>query len=175
LETVATIDEGLPQKATQMKLDVLSAMHFIAEPWRLTTPRGFSIDHVSSNDDSAVKLTEVEENDWHSLQPHGMQFVDYPTCDSALEICGVWSVDQLLDQQLTRPEEESEEKEEVAERKATTFLDALKGQGATRQYMCPFDIKNSITVMCRGVENELYRLTAYLPVYLGECWESTLK
>jgi hypothetical protein len=30
---------------------------------------GFSIDHVSSNDDSAMKLSEDEEDDWHSLQP----------------------------------------------------------------------------------------------------------
>jgi hypothetical protein len=61
-----------------MKLDVFSAMHFTAETWRLITPtavkncfvkRGFSIDHVSSSDDSAVKLSEDEEDDWHSSQP----------------------------------------------------------------------------------------------------------
>jgi hypothetical protein len=55
-----------------MKLDVLSAVHFIAEAWRLMTPTtikncfvkcGFSIDHVSSNEGSAVKLTGGEEDD----------------------------------------------------------------------------------------------------------------
>jgi hypothetical protein len=69
-----------------MKLDVLSAMHFIAEVWRLiksTTIKnfyvkcGFSNDHDSSNDDSAVKLSEDEEDDdWHNLQPLGVQFED---------------------------------------------------------------------------------------------------
>jgi hypothetical protein len=49
---------------------------------------GFSIDHASSSEDSAVKLTEDEENDWHSLQPLGMLFEDYTTHDSALEVCG---------------------------------------------------------------------------------------
>jgi hypothetical protein len=55
------MDEGLLQDVTQMKLDVLSAMHFLAEAWRLiksTTIKdvyvkcGFSNDHDSSNDDS---------------------------------------------------------------------------------------------------------------------------
>jgi hypothetical protein len=49
-----------------------------------------------------------------------VQFELYKTCDSTLEVCGTQSVDQVLDQQLTRPEEE----EEVAEHKAT-FLDVL--------------------------------------------------
>jgi hypothetical protein len=78
-------DEGLLQDVTQMKLDVLSAVHFTPEAWRLVTPTtikncfvkcGFSIDHVSSNANSAVKLSEDEEDDWHSSQPPGVQFED---------------------------------------------------------------------------------------------------
>jgi hypothetical protein len=70
-KTAATTDGGLHQDATQMKLKVLSAMHFITEPWILITPTtikncfvkcSFSIDNVSSND-SAVKLVEDEEDD----------------------------------------------------------------------------------------------------------------
>jgi hypothetical protein len=100
-------DGGLLQDATQMKLDVLSAMQFIAEAWRLITPTiikncfvkcGFSIDHVSSNDDSAVILSEDEEDDWQSLQALGVQSEGCTTCDSALEVCGVRSVDCVLDQ-----------------------------------------------------------------------------
>jgi hypothetical protein len=54
-----------------MKLYVLSAMQFIAEVWRvitLTTIKscfakcGFPVDHVYSNNDKALKLTEDEEN-----------------------------------------------------------------------------------------------------------------
>jgi hypothetical protein len=37
-KTVAMIDERLLQDGEQMKLDVLSAMHFTAEAWRLITP-----------------------------------------------------------------------------------------------------------------------------------------
>jgi hypothetical protein len=36
--TVAMIDGGLLQDAAQMKPEVLSAMHLMAEPWRLITP-----------------------------------------------------------------------------------------------------------------------------------------
>jgi hypothetical protein len=64
-----------------MKLDMISATHLIAEPSGLITHTtikdrivkcGFSTDHVSSSDESAVKLSEDEEDDWHSLQPLGM-------------------------------------------------------------------------------------------------------
>jgi hypothetical protein len=128
------IGEGLLQDATQMKLDVLSAMRLIAEPWRLITPATikncvekfvFSNDHVSRND-SALELCEDEEGDWHSIHSLGVQFEDYTTCDSALEVCDVQSVDQMLDQHLTRPEEEPEEEEEVGDLKST-FLGTLKG------------------------------------------------
>jgi hypothetical protein len=37
-KNVAMIDGGLLQDVTQTKLDVLFAMHFIAEAWRLITP-----------------------------------------------------------------------------------------------------------------------------------------
>jgi hypothetical protein len=72
---------------------------------------------------------------------------------SALKVCGVLSVDHMLDQHLIMPEEE-----ELAEHK-TTFLDALKGQETARKYICQFDTKNNIVtctpwsrrylVMCR--------------------------
>jgi hypothetical protein len=52
--------------------------------------------------------------------------------DNALEVCGVWSVDQVLDQHLTRPQEEAEEEEEVAEYEVT-FLNAPRGLKAARK------------------------------------------
>jgi hypothetical protein len=82
-----------------------------------------------------------------------VQVEDCTTCVSALEVCGIWSVDQVLGQHLTRLEEE-----EVAEHKAP-FLDALKGLEAARKYICQFDTENN-TLMCNEVENELYRLRA---------------
>jgi hypothetical protein len=98
-----------------MKLDVLVAMHLIAKAWRLTTPTtfkncfvmcGFSVNHVGSKNGSAVKLGEDEGGEWENLQPHRVQFKDCTACDSALEVCGIQSVVQVLGQQLTRLEEE---------------------------------------------------------------------
>jgi hypothetical protein len=149
------------QDAAQMKLDVLSTVHFTVEAWRLLTLTtvknffvkcGFSTDHVSSNDDGVMELSEDEEDYWHSFQPLEVQSEDYSTCGSVLEACGVQSVNQVLGQHLTRPEEE----EEVIEHKAT-FLDALKGLEAARKYICRFDMENNIIVMCNEAENELYR------------------
>jgi hypothetical protein len=56
---------------------------------------GFSIEHVSSNDDCAMKLGEDEEDGWYNLQPLGVPFHYYIICDSALEISGIQSVNQV--------------------------------------------------------------------------------
>jgi hypothetical protein len=72
LKTAATLDGGMLQDAAQMKLDVLFAIHIIAETWGLKTPTTikngfmkchFSIDNFSNNDDSSVKLSEDEEDE----------------------------------------------------------------------------------------------------------------
>jgi hypothetical protein len=69
-KTVAMVDGRLIQDDTQMKLDVLSAIDFIAHAWRLITSAtikicfvkcGFSNDHVSSNDNSAVKFNKEKK------------------------------------------------------------------------------------------------------------------
>jgi hypothetical protein len=65
----------------------------------------------------------------------------------------------MLDQHLTRSDEDPEEEEEVAEHEAT-FLDAVKELEAARKYMCQFGTENSVIVMCNYVGNELYRLRA---------------
>jgi hypothetical protein len=69
-----------------------------------------------------VKLSEAEEDDWHSSPPPlGVQSEDYTTCNSALEVCGIQSSDQVLDQHLIM----LAAKEELAEHNAT-FLYVLK-------------------------------------------------
>jgi hypothetical protein len=73
-------------------------------------------------------------------KPLGVQFEDYTTCDSALKVCRIQSVDQVLDQHLTRPEEE-----EDAEHKAT-FLDELKEWDAVGRYMRQSDTESNIIV-----------------------------
>jgi hypothetical protein len=64
------IDGGLLQDSACVILDVLSAMHFIAVPWRLISLTavkrcfahyGFPVDHVSSTDNVALKFTEIEK------------------------------------------------------------------------------------------------------------------
>jgi hypothetical protein len=50
-----------------MNLDVMSAVHFIAEAWILITMKncfakcGFLVGHVYSNDDNEVTLTEDDK------------------------------------------------------------------------------------------------------------------
>lgn len=77
-----------------------------------------------------------------------MQFDDNNTCESAVKICGVQSISQVLDKQFTRPEEESEEEgeAEVAE-DTVTFLDALKALQVATQYMCQL-IQMAVLLKC---------------------------
>jgi hypothetical protein len=64
-------------------------------------------------------------------------------------VYGVHTVKQVMDQQLSRPEEDVAANE-------LTFLDALKGLAVARRYMCQFDIED--IVICSLVKNELYIL-----------------
>jgi hypothetical protein len=57
---------------------------------------GFSVQHVNGNDDSAMKLSADAEDDIHSVQPLGVQFENFRTCDSALVVCGIQRVIQVL-------------------------------------------------------------------------------
>lgn len=75
-------------------------------------------------------------------------------CESDTVVYRFHSVDEALDQQLERPEEEEEE---VAEDKET-FLDALEGLKLVRKNMCHFDLEDSIVTMCNKLEKVLYRL-----------------
>ena len=59
-----------------------------------------------------MKFTEGEENDLSFVTSHNA--VLRTTCDSALDIYAAYSVDHVLDQQLTRPEE-PEEEEQISE------------------------------------------------------------
>jgi hypothetical protein len=100
---------------------------------------GFSVHCISNNDNSAVILA-VDENEWHSLQPSGMQSEDNTTRDSALEVCRIKSVDQVFYQQLTMPEEESED-DKISEHKAV-FLAAMIEMEAAKKYMYQCDTEN---------------------------------
>jgi hypothetical protein len=59
-------------------------------------------------------------------------------------VCVVHAVDQVLDQQLTRPEDDmEEEKDDVTEDKAM-FLDSLEGLEGARKFMCQFGIEDQV-------------------------------
>lgn len=78
----------------------------------------FPIDHIiSSNDDSALKLTEEK----CSLQPVWVQFEGYMTCDSALDICGVHTVNCVWDHRLTTSEG-SQKKKELQKMKQNSWM-----------------------------------------------------
>jgi hypothetical protein len=74
---VTTGETGIALTAWSSKL--------VSVMFRIDGPR------LKGNDNSAVKLSKDEEDDWYSLQPLGVQFEDCTPHDSALEICGILS------------------------------------------------------------------------------------
>jgi hypothetical protein len=108
------------------------------------------VDCIYTSDDNTLKLTEDEENDWHSLHPLGVQFEGYKTFR---RVCGVHTVKQVLHQHLGRPEENVAADELI-------FLYVLKGLVVARKYMCQFDIEDSIVIICNRAKNELYNFRA---------------
>lgn len=91
------------------------------------------------------ELSYDEQNDWHSLHPLWVQFVDYTIRENAVKVCWVQSGHQILDQQLIGPKEESEEEDKTAAYEdKLTFLDAMKGLEMERQYMFQFDMEDKL-------------------------------
>ena len=77
------------------------------------------------------------------MQPLGVQFEDYTICESAVEVvCGVHIGHQVLNQQLTRPEEDSEEAEDKG-----TILDALQALELATQYLYQL-IQRTVILKC---------------------------
>jgi hypothetical protein len=107
----------------------------------------FSADHISSNDDSAVKLNADEEDDL------GVQSEDYTTCDSALEVCGVRVLTRCYIN-IWLGQKNQKRKLQNIKQHSWMLLKDWKQPESTRQ----FDTKNNVTVMCNKAEYELYRL-----------------
>jgi hypothetical protein len=100
------IGGGLLQDAARIKVYiVLSAMHFIAETWKLLTRTTLKNGFVKCG-------CPVDISAWMMMYRNllKMKKVTGIVCTvfglSTSEVCGVQIVIQVLDQQLTRPEEE---------------------------------------------------------------------
>jgi len=121
------IDGELLGDASKMTINLLTALHFIAEAWRQKPPTaiekcfkkcGFSSD-CEYIDVSNDMLNEQEKDDWCSLKPSGMEFDEYVSYDASESVCEIQSVDQVIQDHRTcvfeGKQEEGEEKEEEVE------------------------------------------------------------
>jgi hypothetical protein len=87
------------------EVEYVLALHCLAEAEELLSRTILQSMVLQLNDDNhALKHSEDEENEWHNLEPLGLWLVDCTTCNSAVRVCGVDSVNHLLDHQLTRLE-----------------------------------------------------------------------
>jgi len=94
--------------ASKMTIDLLIALHFIAEAWRQITPTtiencfrkcGFPSDgeHIDVSNDV---LNEQERDNWCSLKPSGVEFDEYVSYDAGVSVCDIQSVDRVMQDDL---------------------------------------------------------------------------
>jgi len=107
-----------------MMINLLTALHFIAEAWRQITPTtienyfkkcGFSSDgeYIDVSDDV---LNEQEKDNWCSLKPSGVEFDEYVFYDASVSVCEIQSVDQVTQDHRTCVDEGTQEEEVEEER-----------------------------------------------------------
>jgi hypothetical protein len=98
-----------------MKVDVLSAMHFIVKAWRFLTHNEIKNRLWSVVSwlmmPAAMKLSEDEEDDWQFTAPWSVVWGLHNMWQCPC-VCAMQNVDQVVDQHFTRPENEPEEEEE---------------------------------------------------------------
>ena len=120
-----------------MTIDLLIALHFIAEAWRQITPTtiencfrkcGFPSDgeHIDVSNDV---LNEQERDNWCSLKPSGVEFDEYVSYDAGVSVCDIQSVNRVMQDHLTCVEEEEEEEGGGG---GGRFFDALQGPEVAR-------------------------------------------
>jgi hypothetical protein len=114
-----------------MKVNVLDALHFIAESWRYVTHTtvvncfqkcGFNLNQTNDGED--VRELSIAENDWGKLKV-GILFQEYVSCDDNVVRCEVQTLEQMMDEKFTCGVYEEEEDNGGKSEPPATFVSAL--------------------------------------------------
>jgi hypothetical protein len=137
-KAAAMIDGELLGDVSKMMINLLTALHFIAEAQRQISPTtiencfkkcGFSSagEYIDVSNDV---LNEQEKDDLCSLKPLCMEFDEYVSYDASVSVRKIQSVDQVMQDHLTCVDEEKQEEEVEKEHieKKVGFLMLFKGQ-----------------------------------------------
>lgn len=104
-KTVAMIDGGLLTDTSKMKVDVLAALNSIAESWQQVKSATISncfmkcelfMEGEHSNVINVEEMNDEEKDDYNSLNPSGVKFKDYVSCDASATVCNTKSVDEIM-------------------------------------------------------------------------------
>jgi hypothetical protein len=100
-------DHKLLRDATLKKVNVLDALHFIAESWRCVThttivncfqKSGFNLNETDDGED--VRELRIAENGWGKLKA-GVSFHKHVSCDDNVVRCEVQTLEQMMDEKFT--------------------------------------------------------------------------
>jgi hypothetical protein len=159
------IDHKLLHDAALMKVNVLDAVHFIAESWCCVTHTtivncfqkcGFNLNQINDGED-VIEL-RISENDWGKLKA-GASFQEYVFCDDNVVRCEVQTLEQMMDEKFTSGLYEEEEEDDGGKSEPpATFLSALEGIDTVRKYLMKFDADDNTMAALSNIENEVYRV-----------------
>jgi hypothetical protein len=102
--------------ATLMKVNVLDALHFIAESWCCVTHTTivncfqkcrFNLNQTNDGDKDVRELS-IAKNDWGTLKA-GVSFQEYVSCDANVVRREVQTLEQMMDLKFTSDVSEKEE------------------------------------------------------------------
>jgi hypothetical protein len=159
------IDHKLLHDATTlMKINVLDALHFIAESWCCVTHTtivncfqkcGFDLNQTNDGED--VRELSIAKNDWGKLKAR-VSFQEYVSCDDNVVRCEVQTLEQMMDEKFTSGVSEEEEDDGGRSEPPATFLSALEGTDTVKQYLMKFDVDDNIMAALSSIENKVYRV-----------------
>jgi hypothetical protein len=147
-----------------MKVNVLDALHFIAESWRCVTHtkivncfQKYGFNFNQTNDGEDVRELGTAENDWGKLKA-GASFQEYVSCDDNVLRCEMHTLEQMMDEKFTSGVSVEEEEDDSGKSEPpATFLSELEGIHTVRKYLMKFDVDNTMAALS-NIENEVYRV-----------------
>jgi hypothetical protein len=158
------IDHKLLHDATLKKVNILDALHFIAESWRCVTHitivncfQKCRFNLNQTNDGEDVRELSRAENEWGKLKPH-VSFQEYVSCDDNVVRCEVQTLEQMMDEKFTSGVSEEDDDDGGKSEPPASFLSALEGTDTVRKYLMKFDVDDNTMAALSSIKNKVYRV-----------------
>lgn len=162
-KAICLMDLGTTVNKTQLKIDVLQALHFTLTAWRQVKQStvvncfkkcGYGIvPSVASSDEQQEEQVEVSEDDWLRLDAD-INFDNFVTFDDNIPTCGIETIENLCDASLkeTVAEEDLDEEDPPP---IPSFLEACTMFEKLKTFLYAHEITDAEKSVISSTENIL--------------------